>query len=357
VLVQVPGGEASVEVVPGGQARLLWFEGGPGFNAGLGRPDVELLSERVTAYLIDAPGAGGSTPPASEQGYTAAATAAFYEQVRRALGLGRVTVAGHSWGGTVALCYAAAFPEACQRCLAISSSAGTFVDETDEAVTFHDAAFARHTRQPWFEDARAAFDSYGDPAIDDPRVARDRFSAAWPLYFANPGAAGSRHHIERLRREFTLDPAAARAAMRLHTTRRTSACCPRLPVRCLSWRGVLTSSAARRMPKPSRPRCRTRRCASSPAAGTFPSTSNPPRSLGPCSSGGTQRMRGPDELMGAWAILSGGPVQFLRGSRATQPDTFIGTPRCAGQACSPPTYGSPRSVPPRRPPDLPHSRP
>jgi len=214
VLVNVPGGEANVEVVPGGQALLLWFEGGPGFNAGLGRPDVELLSERVTAYLIDAPGAGGSTPPASEQGYTAAATAAFYERVRRGLGLGRVTAAGHSWGGTVALYYAAAFPEACERCLAISPSAGTFVDETAEAVTFHEAAFARHTRQPWFEDARAAFDSYGDRAIDDPRVARERFSAAWPLYFANPGAPGSRHHIERLRREFTLDPAAARAAMR-----------------------------------------------------------------------------------------------------------------------------------------------
>jgi proline iminopeptidase len=213
-MVKVPGGEASVEVVPGGPARLLWFEGGPGFNAALGRPDVELLSERVTAYLIDAPGAGGSTPPASEQGYTAAATAAFYEQVRRALGLGPVTVAGHSWGGTVALYYAAAFPEACERCLAISPSAGTFADETGEAAAFHDAAFARHSQQPWFADAQAAFDSYGDPAIDDPRLARDRFSAAWPLYFADPGAAASRHHIERLRRVFTLDPAAAQAAMR-----------------------------------------------------------------------------------------------------------------------------------------------
>jgi len=99
VLVKVPGGEASVEVVPGGQARLLWFEGGPGFNAGLGRADVELLSERVTAYLIDAPGAGGSTPPASGQGYTAAATAAFYEQVRRALGLGRVRSPGTPGAG------------------------------------------------------------------------------------------------------------------------------------------------------------------------------------------------------------------------------------------------------------------
>ena len=56
----------------------------------------------------------------------------------------------------------------------------------------------------------------GDPCLraDDPRLARDRFSAAWPLYFADPGAAASRHHIERLRREFTLDPAAAQAAMR-----------------------------------------------------------------------------------------------------------------------------------------------
>jgi len=214
VLVKVPGGEASVEVVPGGSARLLWFEGGPGFNAALGRPDVELLSERVTAYLIDAPGAGGSTPPASEQGYAAAATAEFYEQVRRALGLGRVTVAGHSWGGTVALAYATAFPEACERLLVISPFAGAFADETDEAMASHNAAFARHSRQPWYADARAAFDSYGDPDINDPHLARERFSPAWPLYFADPEAPLSLHHIDRLRREFTLDPAAAQAAMR-----------------------------------------------------------------------------------------------------------------------------------------------
>ena len=210
----MPGGEACVEVVPGGATPLLWFEGGPGFNAGLGRPDVELLSDRVSGYLIDAPGAGGSTPPASEQGYTAAATAAFYEEVRRALGLGRVAVAGHSWGGRVALGFAAAFPEACGRCLAISPSAGSFVNETPEAARFHQAAFARHSHQKWFADALAAFDSYGDPSVDDPRVARERFSAAWPLYFADPDAEESRRHIDRLQREFTLDPAAAKAAMR-----------------------------------------------------------------------------------------------------------------------------------------------
>ena len=214
MLVKVPDGEASVEIVPGGPTRLLWFEGGPGFNAHLGRPDVELLSERATAYLIDAPGAGGSTPPAGEQGYSAAATAGFYEQVRRALGLGRVTVAGHSWGGTVALTYAAAFPEACERLLLISPFAGTFADESQEAVEVHGAAFARHSQQPWFADAQAAFDSYGHPDVDDPGLVRERFSSAWPLYFAYPDAPASRHHIERLRREFTLDPAAGQAAMR-----------------------------------------------------------------------------------------------------------------------------------------------
>ena len=214
MLVDIPGGQASVEVVPGGPEPLLWFEGGPGLNAALGRPDVELLSGLATGYLIDAPGCGGSSPPADEMGYTAAATAAFYDRVRRALGLERVTVVGHSWGATVALMYAAAFPDSCERCLSIAPFAGNFVDEDPGTATRHDAAFARHAHRPWYGDARVAFDSYGDPGIDDPNEARDRFGPAWPLYFTDPDSPQSRQHIERITREFTLDPATAKAAMR-----------------------------------------------------------------------------------------------------------------------------------------------
>lgn len=208
------GRQASYEVVAGGGDPLLWFEGGPGFNAHLGRPDVELLAGRVTGYLIDAPGAGGSTPPADERGYGARETALFYDEVRRALGLGPVAVAGHSWGASVALLYAALFPHACTRCVAVSPFANSRVDRSEHAIGEHEAALDRHRHKEWFTEASAAFASYGDPDVDDPARARERFAPAWPLYFAEPAAPGASAHVRRLTQEFTLDPGAARAAMR-----------------------------------------------------------------------------------------------------------------------------------------------
>lgn len=208
------GRKASYQVVPGGPTPLLWFEGGPGLNARLGRPDVMLLADRATGYLIDAPGAGASTPPTDEAGYGVGETAAFYDEVRRRIGLERVAVSGHSWGATVALVYASRFPEVTTRCVAVSPFAGVAVDETSLAQEEQRVAIDRHRNRPWFAKAFSAWNTFGDPAVDDPALARERWRPAWPLYFVDPSAPGSRHHIRRLRREFTLDPRAAQAAVR-----------------------------------------------------------------------------------------------------------------------------------------------
>ncbi|HEY5168253.1 MAG TPA: alpha/beta fold hydrolase, partial [Thermoleophilia bacterium] len=101
-LVLDDGRQATYEVVGHGEPAL-WFEGGPGFNAALGRGDCEVLADRFRCYLVDAPGTGGSTPPSDKREYGAKGSAAFYENVRRALHLPPVTLLGHSWGGTVCL--------------------------------------------------------------------------------------------------------------------------------------------------------------------------------------------------------------------------------------------------------------
>lgn len=76
------------------------------------------------------------------------------------------------------------------------------------------AALDRHRDREWFAAASAAFASYGASDVDDPALARERFAPAWPLYFAEPEALPARWHVERLAREFTLDPGAAQAAVR-----------------------------------------------------------------------------------------------------------------------------------------------
>jgi len=102
------GRVAAYEVIGDGVPALL-FPGGPGAAGSYMRKFAELSSSIFTNYLIDPHGSGGSTPPTSPDQYSPEGHARFYDEVRAALGLERVTVLGHSFGGGVALAYAALF--------------------------------------------------------------------------------------------------------------------------------------------------------------------------------------------------------------------------------------------------------
>ena len=131
--VTLPDGRsATYEVIGSGSEPLLSFVGGPGLSAKLMRSDAQLFAERFTCYLIDPHGSGGSTPPREETAYDHVGHARFYDEVRRALDLGPITVHGWSFGGTVALTYAALFPELTSRCIAVSAFAvGVELDEEE----------------------------------------------------------------------------------------------------------------------------------------------------------------------------------------------------------------------------------
>ena len=194
------GRQATYEVVGSGEPAL-WFEGGPGFNAAMGRADCELLTDRFECYLIDAHGTGGSTPPDDPADYRAAGTARFYEEVRRALGLGAVTLLGHSWGGTVCLTYAALFPEATRRCVAIAAWSASAVAQTPEAEAEFERGLARHAGTAWIEEARRVWDESDDPGWirrPDPEA---RYGSVWALYFAHPERPAAQAHIARLARD------------------------------------------------------------------------------------------------------------------------------------------------------------
>ena len=211
--VELPGGgRAAYEVVGDGEP-LVYLQGGPGFSANLLRDDAALLADRFAVYLIDPHGSGGSTAPADPSAYDHLGHARFYDAVRRALGLERVTVMGISFGAIVALTYAALFPAATARCIAISARAVGEEEEGDEAAEEMERMLSRHADAPWYATARATWDSWTESALaaTDGSELDAMMAAVLPLYTAHPERPRVARLIEAWRRDARTDLAAVHA--------------------------------------------------------------------------------------------------------------------------------------------------
>jgi proline iminopeptidase len=201
---------ATYEVIGSGAEPLLTFVGGPGLSAKLTRADAELFAEHFTCYLIDPHGSGGSTPPRDETAYDFAGHARFYEETRSALGLGSVSVHGVSFGGSVALTYAALFPEVTTRCVAVSAFAvGEDLDEEEggDAAAEMEAALARHASAAWYPEAREIWDDWTARALvaTDPGEVKDMLARVFPLYTAYPDRPDVREAIDEARAMLEVD--------------------------------------------------------------------------------------------------------------------------------------------------------
>ena len=177
---------------------LVWFEGGPGFWAHLARPDVALVADRFRCHLINAPGCGRTAPPARTSDYTASSDIDFYEAACEALGLGQVTLMGHSWGGTLAVAFAAAHPERVHRLVVIDGWCGWPLVDRAEAAEEERRGLDRLRDRSWFSDEIL---SHGpiEEMSEEEWVAR--FGRLWPVYFSEPESDLARPHVERVRRE------------------------------------------------------------------------------------------------------------------------------------------------------------
>lgn len=178
---------------------LVWVEGGPGLWAHLARPDVELVSDLFRCHLVNSPGCGRTSTPDTAAGYDLPEIIAFFERFREELGLGAVTVMGHSWGGLVAASWAAAHPESVHRLVVVDGYPGALSAQPAAEVE-QARALARHEGAEWFP---AAMQAFGDEEVVDLDEAGTIavFDPAWPLYFADPGSALAAPHLARIRRE------------------------------------------------------------------------------------------------------------------------------------------------------------
>ena len=99
---------------------LVVLHGGPGLNLEGLRPDLGPLARQHTLLYFDQRGSGRSDMPDTLR-LSAALMVEDLEAVRRAFRLDRLTLFGHSWGGGLAVLYAARYPDRVRRMVLVGS--------------------------------------------------------------------------------------------------------------------------------------------------------------------------------------------------------------------------------------------
>ncbi|HWW60372.1 MAG TPA: alpha/beta fold hydrolase [Thermoanaerobaculia bacterium] len=129
--IATPSGTIYYETIGGGSATpLLMINGGPGFDHPyfhFGDDVWNALAAKRTIVFYDQRGTGQSQP--NPGGTTKFADLlADIETLRKHLGYERWDVFGHSWGGLLAMAYAARSPEHIRRLMICDSAAPKWSD-------------------------------------------------------------------------------------------------------------------------------------------------------------------------------------------------------------------------------------
>lgn len=115
-VVHPPGAYATVNgakiwyETEGSGEPLILVSGGPGFSHSYFHPYFSELANSYRVIYMDSFGRGRSDRAKNPDEYTFNRDVEDLEGFRRALGLGKINVLGHSYGGMVALAYALRFP-------------------------------------------------------------------------------------------------------------------------------------------------------------------------------------------------------------------------------------------------------
>lgn len=108
--VSVSGGTLHYRTAGRGEAVVL-LSGGPGLASDFLEPVFEHVAARRRAVLIDQRGTGRSAGFVDSTRFTLSHAVDDIEAVRRRLGVEHIALFGHSWGGALAMAYAARYPE------------------------------------------------------------------------------------------------------------------------------------------------------------------------------------------------------------------------------------------------------
>jgi len=178
--VSVAGGQL-VGWLDGSGPEVLLLHGGPGMSV-----DYldGLIPELVPGYRVALYQQRGLWPSTEVGPFNVASHLADVAAVLNRLGWGKAFVAGHSWGGYLALHMAATWPDLLDGVLSIDPIGGVGDGGVPAFETAMDARTPEENRARARElDERALL---GEPNEQD---ATESLSLAWPAYFAHPDAA------------------------------------------------------------------------------------------------------------------------------------------------------------------------
>jgi pimeloyl-ACP methyl ester carboxylesterase len=106
---------------------VIALHGGPGQSHHYMRDLEKLAGRAFSVVTYDQRGVGGSTaPPADPSYYELMDYVEDLETVRRAVGVDRVHLLGHSWGGTVAMRYITIYTEKVRSLILVGSGSPTW---------------------------------------------------------------------------------------------------------------------------------------------------------------------------------------------------------------------------------------
>jgi pimeloyl-ACP methyl ester carboxylesterase len=191
-------------VLPGGPMRASTYLG-----------DLGGLSAHRRLILLDLRGTGDSAVPADRASYRCDRLVDDVEVLRAHMGLDHMDLLAHSAGGSLAMLYAARYPERVARLTLITATPWAL----DMPATPEDRLAAARLRkgEPWFEDAFGPFEAWlaGEGAFDP---------VFEPFFYGRWDAAAERHSAladeecndeaaDLYFSEGAFDPAATRAAL------------------------------------------------------------------------------------------------------------------------------------------------
>ena len=172
--IQVPTGNvtlfARIAGEPSSGNVLIGINGGPGQSSSYMRNLERLAGAEFAVVTYDQRGAGQSTEPA--EGYGFSEHAADLEAVRQAVGAQKVHIFGHSWGGIIAMRYAAAYPQNVRSIILMGSG-----PPTREAT---------RAGQELLNERLTTLLEQGSIVRPQPGNTKDLIEAILPAYFSDP---------------------------------------------------------------------------------------------------------------------------------------------------------------------------
>ena len=106
-----------------GEPPVLFLHGGPGYNSYSFEKTIGAqLEAHVQMVYLDERGSGRSERPVNRD-YSMATLVQDVEALRRSLGTQKLSLMGHSFGGTIALEYASRYPEHVEKLIVLDGAA------------------------------------------------------------------------------------------------------------------------------------------------------------------------------------------------------------------------------------------